>query len=325
MLSDESSVVTDRYAYTAFGEIVEHEGDEPNPYRYAGEPVDPDSGLYFNRARWLDPSTGRFLSVDPFPADPTNPLSLNRYAYVDQDPVNRVDPSGLSSNAELSVAFAVVATTAAVGLDVTFEALRHTQLGNDPALRELMAIWDTASLTSSLVSVSQLFATAGAVGGRLATRIFVFGRFGLSRSPRGKIVLDLFGGEVSQIPGAINVDLIARQGVRGTATSLPFRSGAIDEIVISNPFIPGGGGSMDFLPEAARVLRPGGKIFLNATERNRFGRLPDLSALHALGLKVSQEAGPLHPRFSRMEFRFTDRSKTIPTESVKTTLLEKVR
>src|SRR5205814_1884808 len=45
-------------------------------------------------ARFLDPNTGRFASADSFSGLVRNPLTLNRYLYTAQDPVNFVDPSG---------------------------------------------------------------------------------------------------------------------------------------------------------------------------------------------------------------------------------------
>ena len=43
----------------------------------------------------MDPSTGRFVSVDPFAGDPQAPVSLHRYLYAGIDPVNHIDPTGM--------------------------------------------------------------------------------------------------------------------------------------------------------------------------------------------------------------------------------------
>ena len=139
-----------------------------------------------------------------------------------------------------------------------------------------------------------------------------------------RVVLDLFGGRTSQIPGAINVDIAASQGVRASATQLPFRASIADEIIASNPFIPGGNGMMDFLPGAVEVLKPGGQLIVNATQRNPFGVLPDAQTLEGLGLRVIQQNGPLLPRFENNVFRLTD-GRIIPNTSVRTTILEKIK
>jgi hypothetical protein len=144
----------------------------------------------------------------------------------------------------------------------------------------------------------------------------------LGRSSR-RVVLDIFGGRASAIRGAINVDIIAAEGVRASASRLPFRSGVVDEVIASNPFIPGGTGILDFLPSVARVLKPGGRFIINATKGNRFGALPSNDVLKNLGLRVVQQNGALPSKFKGSIFRRTDGS-VIPADSVRTTILEKV-
>lgn len=67
----------------------------PSNFGYTGELQDGHTGLVYLRARWYQPSAGRFLSRDPFPGDDREPLSLHRYAYVHNDPINGIDPSGM--------------------------------------------------------------------------------------------------------------------------------------------------------------------------------------------------------------------------------------
>jgi RHS repeat-associated protein len=52
--------------------------------------------LYYNRARWMDARIDRFVSMDPQPGMPGNPISLSRYLYANADGVNKIDPSGFS-------------------------------------------------------------------------------------------------------------------------------------------------------------------------------------------------------------------------------------
>ncbi len=115
-LADESGAVTDSYEYTAFGELLVHSGSDLQPYRFAGEPYDPNSGFYYNRARWLDPSQGRFVSMDPFSGVDSDPPSLHKYAYAANDPVDNVDPTGQFSLAtQVTVGF-VIGSLASIGL-----------------------------------------------------------------------------------------------------------------------------------------------------------------------------------------------------------------
>ena len=108
MLTDLDATATDRYTYEAFGELREHTGDDPNPFRFAGEMVDPNIGFYYLRARWMDPGAGRFLSMDPFPGVERDPTSLHKYLYASANPVNVVDPTGLFSVGNLAVTSAII-------------------------------------------------------------------------------------------------------------------------------------------------------------------------------------------------------------------------
>jgi RHS repeat-associated protein len=54
-----------------------------------------DSGLDYAYARFYSSRAGRFTSMDPLSGSLGNPQSLNRYAYVINDPVNAIDPSGM--------------------------------------------------------------------------------------------------------------------------------------------------------------------------------------------------------------------------------------
>lgn len=65
-----------------------------NPFLFQGQQYDPANGNYYLRARYYDPTMGRFLSPDPFDGLDADPNSLHRYLYASNDPVNRVDPSG---------------------------------------------------------------------------------------------------------------------------------------------------------------------------------------------------------------------------------------
>jgi len=92
-LSNASQIEVENYSYDAYG-LTERTQTEVtnNPYAYTGREYD-DSDLYYYRARYYDPSIQRFLSEDPIGF-----LSgdYNFYRYVRNDPVNFVDPEGLS-------------------------------------------------------------------------------------------------------------------------------------------------------------------------------------------------------------------------------------
>src|SRR5579859_5305320 len=93
-LTDPSGNVTDTYDYDAFGNLIHQTGTTQNVYLYSGEQFDPDLNLYYNRARYLNVSTGRFWTMDSEDGCECDPISLHRYLYVSADPANYTDPSG---------------------------------------------------------------------------------------------------------------------------------------------------------------------------------------------------------------------------------------
>ena len=65
-----------------------------NPFRYCGEYLDQETGNYYLRARYYDPSTERFISEDSNNGLFNNPLSLNQYTYCFNNPIRYYDQSG---------------------------------------------------------------------------------------------------------------------------------------------------------------------------------------------------------------------------------------
>jgi RHS repeat-associated protein len=81
--------------------------------RYRGEQYDPDLGLYYLRARYYNPNTGRFLSRDPENGKAKIPATLHKYLYAAGDPVNRIDPKGKDAIVEYALELGEDEATAA--------------------------------------------------------------------------------------------------------------------------------------------------------------------------------------------------------------------
>jgi RHS repeat-associated protein len=107
MLADENGSVTDTYDYDAFGNLINSTGDTVNNYRYCGEQFDGTTGLYYLRARYMNPSTGTFISMDSYSGSINDPMSLHKYLYANANPVTYQDPSGYYSIGEMAVSMAV--------------------------------------------------------------------------------------------------------------------------------------------------------------------------------------------------------------------------
>jgi RHS repeat-associated protein len=96
-LTNGSGAVTDTYDYDAYGLLISQTGSTPNLYLYRGEQWDPSLELYYLRARWMQPRTGRFITADSYEGEDDDPPSLHKYGYAEADPVLLLDPTGLSS------------------------------------------------------------------------------------------------------------------------------------------------------------------------------------------------------------------------------------
>lgn len=97
-MTDESGKLVASYTYDAWGNILTQSGtddmDSINPYRYAGYRYDEDTKHYYLMARYYNPDTGSFLSLDPVGGDSENPSLMNGYSYANNNPMMNVDPDG---------------------------------------------------------------------------------------------------------------------------------------------------------------------------------------------------------------------------------------
>ena len=91
-LTDTTGAVVGGYNTDAFGNSVTTSGNLVNPFRYTGREWDAETGLYYYRARYYDPASGRFLSEDPIGFKG----GIGFYTYTRNDPTDLLDPSGLS-------------------------------------------------------------------------------------------------------------------------------------------------------------------------------------------------------------------------------------
>jgi RHS repeat-associated protein len=91
-LLDGAGNLVNEYHYSPWGNLQWSREAVPQPLRFSGREYDEDTGLYYFRARWYDPHTGRFVSEDPAGLGG----GINPYAYAANDPVNSHDPTGLA-------------------------------------------------------------------------------------------------------------------------------------------------------------------------------------------------------------------------------------
>jgi RHS repeat-associated protein len=85
------AVLVARYDYDVYGAVRTQSGSSSNKFKYVagiGHPTDEETGLIYMRARYYDPQIGRFIGEDP------SQEGANWFAYVNDDPANKVDKTG---------------------------------------------------------------------------------------------------------------------------------------------------------------------------------------------------------------------------------------
>jgi len=94
-LTDASGRPDVSYAYDAWGNSI-LSGPPNNPFRFTGQALEAGAGLYYLRARYYDPTVGRFIGKDPYRGTSLDPRTLAAYLYAKNDPVGLSDPLGLN-------------------------------------------------------------------------------------------------------------------------------------------------------------------------------------------------------------------------------------
>jgi RHS repeat-associated protein len=91
VLTNETGTPAWKASYSPFGlaQILLHTVE--NPFRFQGQYYDAETGYHYNYHRYYDPKTGRYLTPDPIGLAG----GINPYVYVQNDPVNWIDPYGL--------------------------------------------------------------------------------------------------------------------------------------------------------------------------------------------------------------------------------------
>ncbi|QDH21685.1 RHS repeat-associated core domain-containing protein [Saccharibacillus brassicae] len=205
-LTDEQGQVTDTYSYDTYGERLSHEGASSQPFQYNGrDGVQTDvNGLYQMRARYYNPAIKRFVNRDVLSGSIGDGLTLNRYAYVNGNPVSYIDPFGLSADGatwwETGLSFAADATPF-VG---TLKGIQEVFSGVDLITGEQMSVTDRVA--TGVGTVASVIPFGKHVGKYLAKE-------GIEGGARlaGKVKSQSFA-EKTVRTGAYNSDFVGKAG-----------------------------------------------------------------------------------------------------------------
>ncbi len=97
---DMNGSVRNEYDYDTYGtrtNVKTASTGSNQHFGYTSEMQDAESGLLYLRARYYDPTIGRFISADPYLGRMAEPVTQNRYIYVKNNPLIYTDPSGMDS------------------------------------------------------------------------------------------------------------------------------------------------------------------------------------------------------------------------------------
>jgi RHS repeat-associated protein len=171
-LTDSNGAVTDSYTYDAFGNLIARTGATANDYLYAGEQVDAALGMYYLRARYMNPASGRFWTMDSFEGVTNEPSSLHKYLYAAANPVNKTDPSGYSETLAgqlqtLDLSIRIDSQNALIGLrvlaafGVDYLTRNHLYLFHftDATIVKIAEMYNNGSLRTAKSAKPMYFAT----------------------------------------------------------------------------------------------------------------------------------------------------------------------
>ncbi|MDR4493619.1 MAG: RHS repeat-associated core domain-containing protein [Nitrospirales bacterium] len=109
MLTNGSGVKEQDPVYYPYGETYTNTGTANAAYKYTAKELDDSTGLYFYETRYYDAVIGRFILADRIVPDSNDPQTLNRYTYVENNPIKYVDPDGQVAQWAIQAAIGAVA------------------------------------------------------------------------------------------------------------------------------------------------------------------------------------------------------------------------
>jgi len=215
LLTNGTGAITDTYTYDAFGNLLAQTGTTENSYLYNGQQYDANTGFYYLRARYMNPSTGTFISMDPAQGSIFDPVSLHKYLYANANPVMNSDPSGRETLAEMGAAIGMQAAIGAIvggSMEASMRVLAYLTSGNEVDAGNLVFEFFDGFMQGAIIGgvFGALFGAFGAIAAEsiLANCVLrsAFLTMGLANSFDGiKGILDgdYWGGSLKIVEGIL--------------------------------------------------------------------------------------------------------------------------
>lgn len=242
---------------------------EGQPFGYTGYRYDEISGTYFAQAREYMCGNGRFMAEDVIWGDMNNSLSLNRYIYCKDDPINYIDQDG---KIPILAAIAIGAIIAGV-VDVGIQAYDIYKQGHDMTdfnnynINQTVVVAGGAALAVAVPYAAPY--VAGSLG--ISATTASIGMYGISGGLTNG-VLDVVtnqtptAGSITQAVGEGIINAMLAVGVSSFVSRIPIVQRLNNAIGHSKSAITpmAGGTVVGLLPESfylAEIARDTNKLF----------------------------------------------------------------
>ena len=157
-LTDSTGSVTDSLVFDAFGNTVSRTGQTGDSYGFQGEQQDA-TGLYYLRARYMNPATGSFTQMDTYGGSLSDPMSLHKYLFANANPVKYRDPSGHESVEEAMGTVGIISilaiTTISLAIFTNVQQNRTTSFNIQVVIRNIPENGIHGNLSIKILTIIQ--------------------------------------------------------------------------------------------------------------------------------------------------------------------------
>lgn len=180
VVTNQAGTKLQELTYYPYGQTRTNTGSINVNHKYTSQELDGSTGLYFYNARYYDPVLGRFISPDTIVPNPRDPQDFNRYSYVNNNPLNYIDPTGhwkfrnfAKSYAIFEIQRAMIAGSVAAGITPGMQwAIPVINAAGTMAIAQIEGASTRDTLKAGAISAAASVAASyagGYVGGAVAT------------------------------------------------------------------------------------------------------------------------------------------------------------